>query len=718
MKASNYPITKILFPFILGIFCAYLCHYFQKNQLLWFILTINFWLFSLLCLQIKRYKLHWIRDLALTIGFIFAGISCTNFHLRPLTQQEQKMLAETHYWRVRIVDFPVIREKSVKIVTEILDEHYTKHRDLHGKGLLYLERCERTELLAYGDILFVAADLSEFSPPTNPDAFNNQQYMRRKGILFSSYVSDPSWQKVGHRNPNIFKSLSRQWQKRLATIFDCAGMSGAENEIIKAILLGDDDTMEPELRASYASAGVSHILCVSGMHVGIIFMIINFLLKPLDYSTRSKKYKSAFILTIIWLYAGITGMSPSVTRSATMFSFVTIGSLIQRNTNIFHSLFASLFILLVYNPLLLFEVGFQFSYLAVFGIVLFQPRIVAIYHCKTRIGQYFWEMAAVSIAAQLSTFPLSIHYFGQFPNYFLLSNLSVMSLSFIVMVTGIILLVFSFVPFLTTWLSKLLTLEIKLMNGIIVGIQRLPGAVTHNIDYSMLQVLLLYSTLFLFLIAITRRKRAYFWASYAMISLFSFTFCLRKIILLQQQETLVYDIRKATAIYVGWQQQGILFSDTIQSNTDQLYNYAIGNHARRQHAKTVIVPLDTAHYEAPFAFKQGHFLQANGKSFYLLNRKERLYAIENPILVDVLFLRNNPSQKPEEVAKAIYFQSVIADGSNSRYTIDRWQRYCNEHNIAFENSGERDARRLSPGGGFVFSKKTALNPDFLCKFAP
>ena len=167
---------------------------------------------------------------------------------------------------------------------------------------------------------------------------------------------------------------------------------------------------------------------------------------------------------MVWLYAHITGLAPSVTRSATMFTFVAVGQLLQRNTNVFHSLFASAFILLVVNPLLIFEVGFQLSYLAVAGIVLFQPKLAAVYRCRTRIGRYFWELLTVSVAAQLGTSPVSIYYFAQFPNYFMLSNLSVIALSFAVIITGVVLLPVSFIPLIPKYLTWILTMEIKAMN--------------------------------------------------------------------------------------------------------------------------------------------------------------------------------------------------------------------------------------------------------------
>lgn len=704
MNLSNYPVVKILIPYVIGILCVYFCPFFQGNCHLWTITTLILWTICLVLWQITFYKWQWIKDGILLFSFVFAGIVVTNFHYYPLpTEGEQKLVQDRSNWKCHIIDFPVPKEKSIKIVVENLEDNPDISKNHLEKIILYVQKTSTAEDLQYGDILFVNVQLSALEPPNNPDAFNNQKYMRRKGIFYTGYVSENSWKKVGHKTPNWLKENSKKMQQRLSGIFATSGMSGQEYDIIKAILLGDDDTMEPELKAAYAAAGVSHILCVSGMHVGIIFMIIDFLLKPLDLTRSTRTIKAILLLLTIWLYANITGLSPSVTRSATMFTFVTLGSLIQRNTNIFHSLLASLFILLSINPLLLFEVGFQLSYLAVFGIVLFQPIIANIYHCKTKIGNYFWELMSVSIAAQISTFPISIYYFGQFPNYFILSNLSVIALSFIVMITGVILLGISFIPILTRWVSFLLTWEIRIMNHIITFIEELPGAVTKDIDYSNIQVLLLYLVITLLYLTIKRKKKRLGWACYAIFALFSTTFAIRKTELIQQNEVLCYSIRKEQAICFCQQQQAIYFADSIRNEKDKSYQYSIQNHARKQHAQKYFVSIDTARFDAPNIKKRGNFILSNGKTYYLLKGREKLFACNNPPEIDILILGHNPTQKPEQVWQSIHFKKVLADGSNTTYYIQRWRSYCEQNHIDFQENGKMTENKENPNYFRIFA---------------
>jgi competence protein ComEC len=687
MKIENYPIVKVLLPYIVGIVVAYFGDFPDTVcKALWcgaggcFLLTVAMTF-------VKAYRWRVVQTVVMNLAFVMTGISLTNWHFH--SHFETDSLESRHDWLVRVAAEPTPRERSVKVEAEVLQN--ADGMPVNGKILLYLQPTATTENLRYGDQLFVHTDLTRIAPPCNPDAFDNQRYMRRRGIYYSGFVRDGAWECVGHRPANQLKSLAQQARNRLTYTYIHAGMSGDELDILKAILLGDDDTLDPELKASYSSAGVSHILCVSGMHVGIIFMIVNFLLKPLDLFRTSRIVKTMLVMLVVWLYAHITGLAPSVTRSATMFTFVAIGQLLQRNTNVFHSLFASAFILLVVNPLLLFEVGFQLSYLAVAGIVLFQPKLSAIYHCRTRIGNYLWELLTVSVAAQLGTSPISIYYFAQFPNYFMLSNLGVIALSFAVIITGVALLPISFIPLISKHLTWLLTAEIKAMNTIITFIEKLPHSVTENIDYHILQVLLLYGVIGCVCYMLYQRNRKVFWVTSVMFTLFCSSFVVKKLLLARETEFLAYHIRKSSALEFNFHGQAVLFADSIHSEDDKLFQYNVRNHLWRHHIRPPVVPLDTAAYDTPFLCKRGNLIRFNDRTYWILTRDQRTVpnVADDAFAVDCLLLRQNPRLPPDEVLAKIPFREVLADGSNTPFYIERWRVFCIEKGIPFTFTGDR-----------------------------
>lgn len=195
---------------------------------------------------------------------------------------------------------------------------------------------------------------------------------------------------------------------------------------------------------AYSKTGTMHVLSVSGMHVGIVFLVLSFLFKPLDKFHALSYFRIFLIVPAIWFYAMISGFSSPVCRAALMISLVVIGKVLHRNLNSYHIIAISAFFLLLYNPFFLFDVGFQLSYLAVFGLVYFHPKLYQLFHFHNKIFDYLWSYCALSIAAQLATFPLGLYYFHQFPLYFLLSNLLILLPVTLIMYLGILLL---FIPF-------------------------------------------------------------------------------------------------------------------------------------------------------------------------------------------------------------------------------------------------------------------------------
>ena len=686
MKIQNYPVVKLLFPYVGGILIANYANFTECTRPILLILTGVFYLLTLLLTFVSAYRWRAVQTTVMGVAFVMIGILLADMRLHP-TLPAGWMEKNTN-WVVRVAEEPTLRKRSVKIPAEILDT--IAGQSVKTTVLFYLEPSSEAAGLHYGDLLLVHAKLSRIPPPYNPDAFDNQRYMQRRGIFYTGYVHKNAWEQVGHNPANLLKRFAQETRNRLTHIYTLAGMSGEELDILKAILLGDDDTLDPELKASYSSAGVSHILCVSGMHVGVIFMIINFLLKPLDLFRRSRILKTILVMLVIWLYAHITGLAPSVTRSATMFTFVAIGQLLRRNTNVFHSLFASMFILLIVNPLLLFEVGFQLSYFAVAGIVLFQPKLAALYTCRTRIGNYFWGLVTVSVAAQLGTSPISIYYFARFPNYFLLSNISVIALSFAVIITGISLLPLSLIPVIAQYVSWLLTKEISIMNRIIRFIEQLPHAVTENIDYHIVQVVILYGVIGCVCLLWYRRSRKIFWSACTLFTFFCVSFAVRKIQLNSETEFLAYHIRKCSAM--GFQSQGrmVLFSDSIRNEDDEPYRYNINNYTRKHHLEVMVIPIDTFAFDTPFLCKRGNFIRFNDRNYFILTKNQKnISQNENTgLCIDCLLLHQNPRMPPDEMMAQLPFREVVADGSNSAYFVEKWRNFCAEKGIPFQCSGE------------------------------
>jgi len=635
MNFTHFPVLKALCPYFFGIICGYFLPAKEINLLFCIILLFFFCVIFILFYQKKNYYLQCALTGMLLFSFIVAGYLSIFFHFhKNLETLNSEKLTQKQTWVAEIRELPREREKSYKVIAKLYALNDSTFW-ITKKVILYFQKDTVIKNCRVGDKLIVNTKLSFIEPPKNPYQFDYKKFTQRKGIYLTGYAPAYSWEKIENSKKITVKRYASYLQRLLSHKLVESGLTPAEFSVAAAILLGNDETLEPELRASYAATGVSHILCVSGMHVGVIFMILGFLLKPLDRTVKSRFIKNVILLLAVWLYANITGLAPSVTRSATMFSFVIVSKFLRRKTNVFHSLFASLFILLSINPVLLFEMGFQLSYLAVFSIVLFQNKITKCYKPKTKVANYFWELSAVSLVAQFATAPIATYYFGQFPNYFLLTNLFIIPLSFAMTVTGVATLAFSFSEFISKGFGFLLNLELKIMNTVVYFVEKLPGALTTNISINYLQVLVLYSLFIAFLIFKKNRKQLTI-CLLALINIFLLIRTIDTVKCKQHIEVVNYSISKCAAFQFCYNGQAILVSDSIYNAEDKRYQFNIQNHDRVMRLQNRFINIDEDFENAAFC-KKGNYI------FY----RDTIYILERnkykPNRVNLVVYHNNCS---------------------------------------------------------------------------
>ena len=622
MNFSHYPILKILFPYIFGIILGYFLPILDLNLRFCVFGIFTFGIFSILLVQFyillvqKRYFfLQKVITGFLLLNFFFAGYLSIFFHFHKKFEKINiETITQKQTWVVEIRELPREREKSFKVIAKLCALNDSTYW-ITKKVVLYFQKDSTIKTCRVGDKLIVNTKLSFIEPPKNPNQFNYEKFMKRKGVYLTGYAPKHSWIKIEDVNHLSIKRYASYLQRFLSNKLVESGLSGGEFSVAAAILLGNDETLEPELRASYAATGASHILCVSGMHVGVIFMILNFLLFPLEHSVKSRYLKNVILLIAVWVYANITGLAPSVTRSAVMFTFVIFGKFLQRKTNVFHSLFASLFILLTLKPLLLFELGFQFSYLAVFSIVLFQKKISQCYKPKTKVGKYFWDLISVSIAAQMATAPIAVLYFGQFPNYFLLTNMVIIPVSFAMTVTGVATLAVSFSELLSKGIGFLLNLEVEIMNRAVFFVEKLPGAQISNISINVTQVLLLYAIIIIFLIFQKSRKKQIIF-SMLILNMFLLIHSIDIYKSKQHIELVRYEISKSPTFQFCHQGSALIFSDSIHNEHDKRYQYNILNHDTKKRIKNTFIEFDED-FENSFLCKKGNFIYFQDTIYYL-----------------------------------------------------------------------------------------------------
>ncbi len=361
----------------------------------------------------------------------------------------------------------------------------------YGKVLVYHK--SKTPLFP-GQVILVEKSPEKIPPPIFPNEFDYSGFLARKDIHFRQFIGE-KFMVVDSAEVNYPKYWLGNFRKDLVEIIEAKIPNRESQQIAAALLLGQKENLDKDIKNAYAETGTMHILAVSGLHVGIIYAILLFPLKGIRLKSNQRNIYLTAVILLIWTYAVLTGFSPSVVRAATMFSLFTAGQMRKRKPSSFNILAFSALVMISVDPGVIFEVGFQLSYIAVAGILLIQPLVAGFWLPPNRFLEYIWQLTAVSIAAQLATFPLSVFYFHIFPTYFLLANLIIIPLSFLVMSVGIPFLALSWIPVLGDSLGWVVSWIIWLQNWFTLAIQLFPGGNLERLTISISGMFLVWVSL-------------------------------------------------------------------------------------------------------------------------------------------------------------------------------------------------------------------------------
>nr|WP_320120617.1 ComEC/Rec2 family competence protein [uncultured Marinifilum sp.] len=504
------PFLRILLPLIVGILLA---HYFKINNKICFALILSGFAGVIGVITIPTLRKSY------SLSTIF-GIFSTLFLLGLASYRSNTVESGMHLssdsscrlYKVELIEKPVEKANSYSCVVNVKESLSDKGFLYQtAKAILYLSKDSAVSILKPGDQLLLNSSLNRVKNAGNPYEFDYAAYLKTQHILYSAYINTNSWIKLEENGRKSLKVLALKWRDNLLDIYREKGISNESFDILAALTLGYKTTLDPEIRRAWADAGAMHVLAVSGLHVGIIYIIMKFLLGFLDKIKFGQWIKGLLLLISLWMYALLTGMSPSVMRATCMFTFLIGGEMLKRYGGIYNSLSASAVVLLLYNPFLLFTVGFQFSYLAVVGIVFFQARFDKLMYVRNFILRKIWQLTTVAISAQIATFPLAIYYFNQFPAYFLLSGYIVILMAGVLIYLSITLLLLAKIDWVSDILAWILHHLVDWMNWAIIQIHNLPGAVIRDCFFTSYQVLLLYlSIISLIFILVLKKKKAVF----------------------------------------------------------------------------------------------------------------------------------------------------------------------------------------------------------------
>ncbi len=551
-----------------------------------------------------------------------------------------------------------------------------KNKAAHGKMLLKIPKDSSLNVLDVGDTYISYTIIKPITKSLNPNQFDYAKYLRNQYILHQITIQ-PNQLVYNQKKQQSLLRLADQTRKRINQKLSKYHFDPEEFSVINALYLGQRQDISQETFGNYRDAGAIHILAVSGLHVGILLFIINLVLTPLGRIKKyGKKIKLILAISSLWGFAIIAGLSPSVLRAVTMFSFLAIGMQIRSKTSTYNSLFISLFILVCFNPLLLFSVGFQLSYVAVFSILWIQPIIENKYKPRFYITKKLWAIFTVTITAQLGLLPLSLFYFHQFPLLFFVSNLIIIPFLGIILGFGVFVILLALLNILPEFIANLFGDCIYSMNTVIGWVAQQEIFILKNISFSWGTLIASYFVIISFILVYKRYKRIKTYIMGISIILMISIIIYQNYKASNLEELILFHHQRNTIVGVVENKKMQLYSrDTISVNTsDFLFkNYLIQNQ---------ITLIDST-------IKLKNIYKYKNQTIFILDSTNIYKPLD--IQPDILILSNSPKIHLKRVISTLKPKRIIADGSNYKSYLDRWEKSCVKLKLPFYRTDKKGA---------------------------
>lgn len=680
MRLVNIPFVIITISTILGVILGYCIHLDTLIMLVCFGFLVV--VLGIVWKRSKKifyngYSFQWIMVLVfITFGVVLVHIhDPKNYHDHYTHQLNTKNVEQ----ELRSIQFHIKeRLKPSRYYSKyIVSVHYIDEKATSGKLLLKIPKDSANTILDVGDMYTTVTHIKPTPKPLNPYQFDYANHLRKQSVFHEIIL--PKNRLILHpkKHRSIFR-VADQLRKHINSILSQQhSFTTTQLSIINALLLGQRQDVDQDTFKAYRDAGAIHILAVSGLHIGILLLFLSFILKPLHLAGKWGKYISG-ILTIVflWFFAIIAGLSPSVLRAVTMFSFITIGMYTQSKTSIYNSLFISIFLLLCYDPLSLFSVGFQLSYLAVFSIVYIQPLLAKQFSPHFYPLKKIWETFTVTVAAQIGILPVTLFYFHQFPFLFFVSNLLIIPFLGAILVCGILVILLASLDLLPHFMASLFGYGIDVMNYIVIWTSQQKSFLITNIPFSWRMLILLYFVIIsLVLLLKSPTKRSVLRATISCIIIIG-VMNYEKYIIADHEELIIFNNYRNTTIGVLKNRKLKIYSTAYISSKTQEFlftNYLVQHHAI----------LDTCFRQLKntYEYKQYKILIIDSSSTYSIPK----------LHPDILLLSNSPKIHLERVLDSLQPKQVIADGSNYKSYINRWKESCKKQNIPFHQINKKGA---------------------------
>lgn len=462
---------KLALPLVVGIIIGWLCDVGMLH-----IATLSVVAVLLLAGGLFTMAPRWLFGVGAVGAMLAVGlfaVTCDKSENLPEWPDEKGV------FEAQLMEVPYMDGGATRALARVVRADSSNVAGARSEGVvqLYFANCVEVETLRVGDKVCFKGQVKNPLNRGNPAEFDAVRYMRVKGVCGSAFLPVGSWS-YGGAGEKDFSMLALELRDKIVRLYEKMGFSGDNLALLTAFSVGERRGFPQELREVYASAGVSHLLALSGLHLGIFYMVLVALFSSVGCLRRLFVVRELLALLLLWGFAFVAGLTPSVVRAAVLFTLVGVGRCLRRDGSALNSLAFAAVVMLIFSPRLLFDVSFQLSFAAVATLLLFLPWVRGVLRCDAygRVYGAVASLVAVSLVAQVGTLPFVWYYFGTFPVYFLLANLLLVPLATLLMLLVVLLWVTTVFPFVYQPVVWALECLLSFMNGVAGFVSELPGA--------------------------------------------------------------------------------------------------------------------------------------------------------------------------------------------------------------------------------------------------
>jgi len=658
MKLPQLLLFRILFCYVLGILSYPFWEFPFK------VLVSSQGILLLGCILFKKRKLlFWVCTLVFfwTLGI---GMQFANDDSQKGNYYQEYLSTDDFYVMEGIVE-KVLKPSPFNSQYEFQLYTLNQH-SVVGKLLLSLKNDSLSPNLHVDDRLRIVGRIQKITSSKNPYQFDYAEYMRKQGIEHRINIQKAQLNSLP-KNKQTWRGMAYGFREYLISKLEKQGFQSDNESVIKALVLGDRTDISTELKRDYADAGAVHLLAISGLHIGVLLLLLNGLFSPLLQWKHGGFVRLLLVVSCLWIFAFITGLSASVMRSVTMFSAVALGIALKRSKSQFQTLLISLFVLLLIRPNFIYDVGFQLSYLAVFGILWLMPVAMQFWKPRWWIVMKIWQLIALGTIAQLCVLPLSLYYFHQFPLLFLIANLVIVPFMGLLLGGGILVVLVSALNINVPIIIKGYDFLMSFMNGLIYWVADQDTLVIRNIPFGTFELICVF------------------------VGVLGLGLWLEK-----PNQRKIFIPLLAGCILIG----GIHYQENQKAHQDSLWIF----HRNRQTIIAQKKGIQLRLYQHKDSIKNKLTLLENFKM------KERIQFVDtvphrnvflesNLLVVDEknvfipignqppnILLTQSPKIHLKELIDSLKPQKIIADGSNYPTLVRQWEETCKREKISFHNT--------------------------------